>query len=135
MNKSWGELPNIKTVIWLACSYLVWFMAFVASANVASKALRECGFQNLGFYSLSILYLFFGLQSFLSPLIIRKVKPKKVMMTSAVGYAIWMVSLALTSIALKSETLKENLSYTAVYLIVIVSSVIVGTSASLCWVA
>lgn len=57
------------------------------------------------------------------------------MMISATGYAIWMVSLALTSIALKSESISNNLSYTAVCVIVVVSSIIVGISASLCWVA
>ena len=119
----------------MALSYFIWFLAFSASANIASKALKECGFSNLGFYSLAISYLFFGIQSFLSPFIIRKIKLKYCLIGSAAGYGIWILSLAITSISLKNETISKSLSYTTIYIIVMICGAFLGVAASIGWVA
>ncbi|CDW81126.1 major facilitator superfamily protein [Stylonychia lemnae] len=60
------DYPNIKNVLYLSVCFFVLFFTYAASANVASKALKECGFNNLGYYSLSTVFMVFGLGSFFS---------------------------------------------------------------------
>eukprot|EP00347_Sterkiella_histriomuscorum_P002200 403369080 len=127
--------PNIKGVLWISICFFVLFLAFSASANVASKALRECGFQNLGFYSLAMIYFFFGISSFITPLIVRRIKPKYCVMIASTAYGIWIFTLALTSMALKVESIRDNISYYQVCLIVMIASALNGVGASLLWVA
>lgn len=57
------------------------------------------------------------------------------MTLGSLTYAVWILSLALTSMALKSETLKSMLSYNQVYIIVIGASFVNGLGTSVTWVA
>ena len=127
--------PNIKAVLILSVGFYVLFIAFFASANSASKALREAGYSNLGFYSLAVLYLFFSLSSFFTPLLIQKWEPKWSMVIASLTYALWIITLALTSLVLKNDSLKNWFSYESVYCIVILASVINGAGCSLLWIA
>ena len=74
------------------------FIAFNSTANSAAKALKDSGFNNLGFYTLSVLYMSFGIFSLLAPRMVKFFKAKKGMVVSSVGYAVWQLSLALCTI-------------------------------------
>lgn len=94
--------PNIKAVIILSASYFVLFLAFFSSANSSAKALRDSGFNNMGFYSLAMLYMNFGLSSLWTPKVVKAIHPKKTMVIASIFYSLWIVSLALTTAALKT---------------------------------
>ena len=94
--------PNIKAVIILSASFFVLFMAFFSSANASAKALKDSGFNNMGFYSLSMLYLNFGLASLWTPRIVKSLHPKKSMVIAS--------SFALASIRIRLELHGERLS-------------------------
>lgn len=127
--------PNIKAVIILSASFFVLFLAFFSSANSSSKALRDSGFNNMGFYSLSVLYLNFGLSSLWTPKVVIAIHPKKTMVIASVLYSLWIISLALTTAALKTPSIRENLSYNAVCCIVLTASLFGGAGCSLLWMA
>ena len=110
-------------------------MAFFSAANSSAKALKDSGFSNLGFYSLSMLYLNFGLASLWTPHVLKRLMAKKTMVIASTFYALWIISLALTTAALKSETISAALSYNAVAVIVLTTSFISGAGWSLLWVA
>jgi hypothetical protein len=127
--------PNIRAIGILSGSFFTLFMAFFSSANSASKVLRDCGFANLGFYSLSMLYLNFGLSSLWTPIVVKRLHPKKAMVIASLFYSLWILSLALTSAALKNETIRSMLSYNVVAVIVLSVSFISGAGCSLLWLA
>ena len=110
-------------------------MAFFSSANSSAKVLRDCGFENLGFYSLSMLYLNFGLSSLWTPMVVKKICPKRAMVIASLFYSLWIISLALTSAALKNETIIEMLSYNSIVVIVLGVSFVSGAGCSLLWIA
>lgn len=127
--------PNIKAILILSGSFFTLFMAFFSAANSAAKALRDCGFENLGFYNLAMLYLNFGLASTWTPRVLHILNAKRTMVLASLMYAIWIVSLAATSTALKSDTVSEYLSYNAVVVIVLTIAFICGAGCSLLWIA
>jgi Ion channel regulatory protein UNC-93 len=127
--------PNIKAVGILSASFFMLFMAFFSSANSASKVLKDCGFANLGFYSLSMLYLNFGLSSLWTPLVVKRLHPKVSMIIASLFYSLWIISLSLTSAALKNETIRGLLSYNAIATMVLGVGFISGAGCSLLWMA
>lgn len=138
MLKTPGDIenyPNLKAVSILSGSFFILFMAFFSAANSSSKALRDCGFSNLGFFSLSMLYLNFGLASLWTTRVMKKLDAKMTMVLASTFYALWIISLALTSAALKSESISSALSYNAVVVIVLSISFVSGAGCSLLWIA
>ena len=127
--------PNIKAVIILSASYFVLFLAFFSSANSSAKALRDSGFNNMGFYSLAMLYMNFGLSSLWTPRVVKAIHPKKTMVIASIFYSLWIVSLALTTAALKTPSIRENLSYNTICFIVLSVSFVSGAGCSLLWIA
>ena len=63
--------PNLKSVVILAGSFFTLFLAFNSAANSAAKAMKDSGFNNLGFYTLSVLYMSFGIGSYWAPRMVR----------------------------------------------------------------
>lgn len=129
------KYPNLRAVLILSGSFFILFMAFFSAANSAAKALRDCGFGSLGFYSLSMLYLNFGIASLWTPRIIKKLNAKLGMIIASLFYALWSIALGLTSAALKSVTISSMLSYNAVVVIVLTISFVSGAGCSLLWIA
>ena len=101
--------PNIKAILILSSCFFTLFLGFNSAANSATKALRDSGFENLGYYSLSALYLTFGAGSFLAPRMIRLLSPKNALVVASTVYAIWIISLAITTIILESPSMNSLL--------------------------
>ena len=127
--------PNLKAIIILSCTYFVLFLAFFASANSSAKALRDSGFKNMGFYSLAMLYLNFGLSSLWTSKVVKAIHPKKTMVIASIFFSLWILSLALTTAALKTPSIRENLSYNTICTIVLSVSFVSGAGHSLLWMA
>ena len=129
------KYPNIKAIMILSGSFFVLFLGFFAAANSSAKALRDSGFNNLGYYSLATLYLTFGLASIYTPRIVRKYHGKKSMVMASLVYSAWIISLALTTAALKSPTISSYLSYNSIVFIVLLVAFLSGPGCSLLWIA
>jgi hypothetical protein len=64
---------NLDRVTLAAFAFLLLFTAFNSADNLAAKVLREDGFEALGFYSMTALYLVFALTGFFSKAIVHKI--------------------------------------------------------------
>ncbi|CDW80012.1 major facilitator superfamily protein [Stylonychia lemnae] len=128
------DYPNLKAVLSISGCFFLQFIAANSTMNVVSTTLKDCGFDNLGFYSLAVIYMVFGLSSLIAPPIIKRLKPNLSMVLGSLCYDIWLISLSLPAILLKSKDLKEVLTYNQVILIVIIASAIMGFGATLIWI-
>lgn len=70
-------------------------MAFGAANNLAAKAMDDDGFNSLGLYTSSALYIVFGIGSFLSSAIVHKLGTRASLAISSVFYAIYIVCFIL----------------------------------------
>ena len=107
------------------------FIAFNSTANSAAKALKDSGFNNLGFYTLAILYMSFGIFSLVAPRMVRFFKAKKGIVVSSIGYAIWQFSLALCTIFLRHEFLGKE----GIYMFNLTVAFLCGPGCSLLWIS
>lgn len=123
--------PNLSAVLTLAFSFFTLFLAFNSSANSAAKSLRDAGLDNLGFYTLSMLYCTFGLGSIWAPKMVRYFNPKRGMAMASLMYAIWIGSLGMYTVALR----KGFLSKEAIVIVNLCIAAICGPGCSLLWIA
>jgi MFS family permease len=123
------NLPNLKCVILLSFGFFILMFSFGSGSTIASKALKENGYENLGFYSLAVLYLFLALSCLTASSIVYRLGPKVSLMCSALVYTIWIFSLGLTT--------KSNiyLQPWIVKVIVYSASALCGIGAATLWVA
>ena len=57
---------NCDRLIFLSFGYTMLMTGFVTAQGLAAKVLKDNDFGDLGFYSLGVLYFFFGASSFVS---------------------------------------------------------------------
>ena len=74
------KYPNFDRVTVATLSFLLLFTAFNSADNLAAKVLRDDGYSELGFYSMSCLYLVFAITGFTSKALVNKLK------TPSLGY-------------------------------------------------
>lgn len=138
------NLPNVKTVLFLSFGFFFLFFAFGASSNIASQAMKNCGFHNLGFYSLAVLYAFFSLSSLGASSIVYKLQHKKAFIFSGLALSLWILTLSLTTVFDRSEVdatdsfsviVESSFSKEFIYSIVIIASALCGVASSVLWVA
>lgn len=67
---------NFDRVNMISIRFLLLFSAYSSAANLAVKAMQDCGFESLGFYSMAVLYLVFSIASFFSTAIVNKLGRK-----------------------------------------------------------
>ena len=80
------KYPNLDRVIILSCGFLLLFIAYNSTENLSAKAMSDDGFDKLGFYSMSVLYLIFAFTSFLSTAIVNKMGVKLSLFFGALTY-------------------------------------------------
>lgn len=67
---------NFDRVNMISLRFLLLFSAYFSAANLAVKTMQDAGFENLGFYSMAILYLVFSISCFFSTAIVNKLGRK-----------------------------------------------------------
>ncbi len=115
----------------LSASFFTLFLAFNSAANSAAKAMKDSGFNNLGFFTLSVLYMSFGIGSYWAPRMVRYFQPKRGMAFASIMYAVWIGSLALCTINLRNQWLSRE----GVVALNLTIAVICGPGCSLLWIA
>ena len=123
--------PNFKALILLSTCFLFLFIGFNIASNTSTKSLRDNEFANLGYYSQSLLYLSFCFGSIIAPQMIRRFSPNTAMLLASFTYALWIVSLALTTYLLRNT----DFTTTQITVIVLMISFLCGFGPSLLWVA
>ncbi len=126
-----SNYPNIKPVLILSASFFTLFLAFNSAANSAAKAMKDSGFENLGFYTLAVLYGTFGVGSYWAPRMVRYFKPKRGMALASIMYAVWIGSLALCTILVRHGLLDQK----GVTILNLFIAFICGPGCSLLWIA
>lgn len=101
--------------------------------------LKQDGFNDLGFTSVAVLYLFFGLFSFFSSAIVNKFGTINVSMSlGAMCYTFWIVCFLLPSFYADLDD-KENppwiLNYNFIEVMLLVTAAINGAGAGILWTA
>ena len=66
------NLPNLKAVLFLSCGFFFLFFAFGSTSTIVTQSMRNSGFHNLGFYSLTVFYLFFSVSSLTASALLSK---------------------------------------------------------------
>jgi hypothetical protein len=82
---------NLDRITILSLGYLFVFIAFNSAANISGQALKNNGFESLGFYSMATLYLFFSFCSFFSSGIVNKLGAKASLFMGGFCYSIWII--------------------------------------------
>jgi MFS family permease len=101
--------------------------------------LKQDGFDNLGFTSIAVLYLFFGIFSFFSSAIVNKIGKINVSMSiGAMCYTFWIVCFLLPSYYSQQED-KDNLPWilnkNLITIMLLVTAAINGAGAGILWTA
>ena len=107
---------------------MIMFTSFNSLQNMVSKLYDEYGYKNLGQTAILFLYLTFAIATVFTSYIIKHVGYKKVMLLSAIGYAIFEG----TGLLIVSEI---DISDSLVWIIINLGAIICGFSASVLWVA
>ena len=97
--------------------------------------MRENGFENLGFYSLCVIYVFFALASLFMGKVLTRLKAKTSIAIGSTAYALWIFSISLTVISFKYKQTAQYLSAGFVNFIVMLCSIFCGIGAAFLWVA
>ena len=91
------KLVNLDRLLVLSIGFFLLFSAFGTAQSLAAKVLSEDGLKNLGFYSLGLLYLFFGLCSLFSSLVVNKLGSRYSMVLGAIFYACYIATFILAA--------------------------------------
>ena len=81
---------NFDRLTLISLGFLLLFIAFNSAANLSAKAMKDDGFDNLGFYSMAVLYFVFAFSSFFSTAIVNKIGTKTALVGGALCYFCWV---------------------------------------------
>ena len=82
---------NLDRVTVISLGFLFLFIAFNSAANISGQALKNNGFDGLGFYTMATLYLVFSFCSFFSPFFVNKLGDKTSLFLSGLCYSFWIL--------------------------------------------
>eukprot|EP00347_Sterkiella_histriomuscorum_P006770 403351494 len=94
------------------------------------------GFQGLGFYSIAVLYLVFGICSLFSTGIVKKIGTKTSLVVGSLCYSFWIFSFLSPAFAIHAEN-KDFFLFRRgfVYFSLVFTAAFIGFGASIIWVA
>ena len=82
---------NLDRVTILSLGFLFLFIAFNSAANISGQALKNNGFEGLGFYTMATLYLVFAFCSFFSSFLVNKLGAKASLFLGGFCYSFWIL--------------------------------------------
>lgn len=127
---------NFDRVNTISLRFLLLFSAYFSAANLAVKAMKDCGFENLGFYSMAVVYLVFAVCSLFSTAIVNKLGRKPALVIGSLQYFLWVVCFLLPSVYSENkDSTLLILNRTFVIFVVLLASMLIGFGASILWVA
>lgn len=133
---------NFFHVAYIGAGFVIMFTAYLATQNVASQAMRNFGFENIGFYSVACVYGSYSITSlFCSPLV-KKLGAKYSLCLASTCFTIWIATFILP--ALQYDKIQEGktveelplvLKTSFINAMIILASIIGGAGNSIIWVA
>jgi MFS family permease len=122
----------------LSAGFLFLFIAFNSAANLSGQALKNDGFESLGFYTMATLYLVFAFCSFFSSAFVNKVGAKLSLFIGGLCYAFWILCF-LPPAMYPDHKADPNPSFlynkNFIYFLSLFSAAINGFGAGILWVA
>jgi hypothetical protein len=123
-----------KNNFWSLAGLVILGSAYLTTHFLAVHVLRELGYGKLGFYSLSVLYCSFGVTSFVSKTVVRKLGARLSLTVGSLCHCVYVSTFILP--AYKKERPGElTVSDTCITLIILVAACINGFGAAILWVA
>ena len=131
------KYKNLSQVLIISFGFLLLFSAFSACQSISAKILKDLGFKNLGFVNISLIYLSFAVTAMFAAPINKRLGTRKTLILSGLAYALWIAMfLVPTYRSENSEKLEFFLfSDTAITVLSMLSSVIIGIGAGPLWVS
>ena len=129
---------NQDKVIHISFAYLILTTAYNPSLNFASKIIKDFGYENLGFYSVALLYLASSISSLLAPGFVNKFGIIKSFIIGSLLYPLCILSFILPASASERPSYSYQSIFFSKYFIwtlIIITSILNGMGAGLLWVA
>ncbi|CDW72384.1 major facilitator superfamily protein [Stylonychia lemnae] len=127
---------NQGKVTLLAIGFLFLFIAFNSADNLAAKIMKEDGFDNMGFYSMSLLYLAFAFGSFFSTAIVNKIGVKFSLFIGGLCYFFRIFCFLFPAYYNENKEYREQYLYLKTGFIdsmILVSAMINGLGSGILW--
>ena len=100
------EFLNVGLVVLCGVGFHLVFVAFGTVQNLATEVLVQMGYDDFGFYQLSVIYIMFMLGSFFNTPVVERLGPRLSMFWGALGYVMWVVSALFP--ALRAEVFADS---------------------------
>lgn len=84
------SIPNFGKLNLLSFAFLLIFFAYNSAALLAPQILLNMGYDGLGFYTVSFIYLVFGISSLFSAVLVKKLSSRVAFVMSSMTYAFWI---------------------------------------------
>lgn len=124
-------LPNIGKLTKLAFGFLMIYTAYTSTANICSLIFARNGYGTLGFYSVGILYISWGLGGIFTASMCRYLGHKWSIVVSTLGNAFWCYAAILTINPLDEN---NSIGFGLVIAVVLFTSSINGVFSGPMWV-
>lgn len=120
----------------LSIGFLLLFTSFNTAQSLAGQVLSDNNFGNLGFYSLSVLYLVFGFSCFVSLPIVKHLGQKKCLIIGALCYTFYVSTFILPAFKTQNPA-SDSLFLRKQFIVPVIlfAAAINGFGASILWVA
>ena len=130
-NEAEYKAGKVKIFI-LSVTFMLLFSAFGSAQNLVSTLYSN--YNNLGIYSLMLLYVVFAFASLFANEVISRFNYKPIFVISSLGYTSYIAAGILVSLC-DGESESGVCSETVIYAAVLVGASLCGYSASLIWIA
>ena len=130
---------NFEKVLMISFGFFIMFIAYLSCQNLASKIMKDLGFESLGLLSVAIIYFAYGCNSMLAVKIIKKFGTRLTLCFSGLSYSFWIGSFLVP--AYKYQKIEEGVnpddlvSDNFIIVIFLVSAFILGLGAAPLWVS
>ena len=82
---------NLGLVMICGTAFMLLFIAFGTAQNIGTQAFQDMRYDNLGFYSLSVLYVMCMVGSLLNAPLVLRLGPRRSMFLGGLGYVFWIL--------------------------------------------